>query len=67
MGESDQRFVVLKRSCSHYTLLCTQVIFFQKPDSDYQHKENAVFGMEELCEAFHVQFWGFKVEEEEEG
>ena len=67
VGESDQRFVVLKRSGSHYTLLCTQVIFFQKPDSDYQHKENAVFGMEELCEAFHVQFWGFKVEEEEEG
>ena len=37
VGESDQRFVVLKRSGSHYTLLCTQVIFFQKPDSDYYH------------------------------
>ena len=37
VGESDQRFVVLKRSGSHYTLLCTQVIFFQKPDSDYQY------------------------------
>ena len=25
VGESDQRFVVLKRSNGHYTLLCTQV------------------------------------------
>ena len=69
MGESDQRFVVLKRSNGHYTLLCTQVSLSAKKDSNDLHlKDNGVFGIEQLCEAFYFHLWGFDqdIQEEEE-
>ena len=67
MGESDQRFVVLKRSNGHYTLLCTQVSLSTKKDSNDLHlKDNGVFGIEQLREAFHVDLWGFDLDVEEE-
>ena len=69
MGESDQWFVVLKRSNGHYTLLCTQVSLSTKKDSNDLHlKDNGVFGIEQLREAFYVHLWGFDqdIQEEEE-
>ena len=75
VGDSDEWFVLLERSGSHYTLYSTQVQFVSfttSTESDqetFHFQSTGVFGMRNLREVVDVELWGLHGEEvaEEEG
>ena len=67
VGDSDQWFVLLGRSGSHYTLYSTQVstVPTESNKVTFHFQSTGVFSMKKLREVVYVELWGLQVEEVE--